>query len=89
MTLGKAPAKPTSYNVEVVWPFATAAQGQAERRVAVQSEVEWWGTWSDAVRNAVLSGRRGWVGAEDWMEASMGWREEGRSQEWGANDGMK
>jgi len=72
-----------------VWPFATAAQGQAERRVAVQSEVEWWGTWSDAVRNAVLSGRRGWVGAEDWMEASRGWREEGRSQEWGANDGMK
>jgi hypothetical protein len=93
VTLGKAPVKPTSYNIEVVWPFATspshspAAQVAEERKCAVQSEVEWWATWSSAVRNAVLSGRRGWVGSEDWIEAKMGWREEERREDWGASDG--
>lgn len=91
--MGKAPVKPTSYNVEVVWPFATSpshspTRGSGERKCAVQSEVEWWGTWSYAVRNAILSGRRGWVGGEDWIEANMGWREEERREEWGASDGV-
>jgi hypothetical protein len=93
VTMGKAPVKPTSYNVEVVWPFATSpshspAQGSGERKCAVQSEVEWWGTWSCAVQNAILSGRRGWVGDEDWIEANMGWREAERREEWGASDGV-
>lgn len=92
VTLGKPPAKPTSYTVEVVWPFATSPSHSSSsesgvRKCAVQNEVEWWATWNSAVRNAVLSGRKGWVGNEDWTEATMGWREEEREEEWGASDG--
>ena len=92
VSLGKAPVKPTSYNVEVVWPFATSpshspAQTAEERKCAVQSEVEWWATWSGAIRNALFGGRKGWLGSEDWMEARMGWREEDRREDWGASDG--
>lgn len=91
--MGKAPIKPTSYNVEVVWPFATSPShsptlSSGERKCAVQREVEWWATWSSAVRNAILSGRRGWVSSEDCVEANMGWREEERREEWGASDGV-
>jgi hypothetical protein len=91
VTLGKAPAMPTSYKVDVIWPFATSAshspgQGAEERKCAVQSEVEWWATWQAAIRNGVLAGKKGWISSDDWTEATMGWREEEKKEEWGAND---
>jgi hypothetical protein len=45
----------------------------------------WWREWHPAVRNAVLSGRKGWVTVEDWMEAKMGVREKERLKEWGVD----
>ncbi|KIW91505.1 uncharacterized protein Z519_07471 [Cladophialophora bantiana CBS 173.52] len=46
---------------------------------------EWWREWQFAIRNAVLSGRRGWVTVEDWVEAKMGMREKERAKEWGGD----
>ncbi|KIY00881.1 uncharacterized protein Z520_03547 [Fonsecaea multimorphosa CBS 102226] len=46
---------------------------------------EWWREWQLAIRNAVLSGRKGWVTVEDWMEAKMGMREKERAKEWGVD----
>ena len=95
VTLGKAPVRPTAYGVECVWPFATSAShaslaeadGERGRKVAVQSEVEWWGTWAGVVRNGVLGKKKGWLGSEDWAEAAMGWREEEKREPWGMSDG--
>ncbi|OAP60294.1 hypothetical protein AYL99_05296 [Fonsecaea erecta] len=46
---------------------------------------EWWREWQFAIRNAALSGRKGWVTLEDWMEAKMGMREKERAKEWGVD----
>ncbi|EXJ58277.1 hypothetical protein A1O7_05702 [Cladophialophora yegresii CBS 114405] len=45
----------------------------------------WWREWHVVVRNAVLSGRRGWVTVEDWIEAKMGVREKEKVKEWGVD----
>ncbi|KIW66774.1 hypothetical protein PV04_06069 [Phialophora macrospora] len=45
----------------------------------------WWREWHFAVRNSVLSGRKGWVTVEDWIEAKMGVREKERPKEWGVD----
>ncbi|ETI22751.1 hypothetical protein G647_06827 [Cladophialophora carrionii CBS 160.54] len=45
----------------------------------------WWREWHVAVRNAVLSGRKGWVTVEDWIEAKTGVREKERLKEWGVD----
>ncbi len=45
----------------------------------------WWREWHFAIWNAVLSGKKGWVTVEDWIEAKMGVREKERGKEWGAD----
>ena len=45
----------------------------------------WWREWQVAIWNAVLSGKKGWVTVEDWMEAKMGVREIERGRDWGVD----
>ena len=45
----------------------------------------WWREWHFAIWNAVLSGKKGWVTVEDWIEAKMGVREKEREKEWGGD----
>jgi hypothetical protein len=42
----------------------------------------WWKEWAPSIWNAVLSGRKGWVTVEDWIEARMGVREKEKPREW-------
>lgn len=57
--------------VKIIWPFASVKPGGDGRRYAVCSEEAWWAEWRDAVRNAVVTRRKGWVSAEDRLEALM------------------
>ncbi|KAH0837239.1 hypothetical protein AYO21_08107 [Fonsecaea monophora] len=61
--------------------------GEGSDRTGLPSLIaqEWWREWQFAIRNAVLSGRKGWVTVEDWMEAKMGMREKERAREWGVD----
>ncbi|KAJ9609702.1 hypothetical protein H2200_006030 [Cladophialophora chaetospira] len=45
----------------------------------------WWREWHFAIWNSILSGKKGWVTVEDWIEAKMGVREKERGKEWGAD----
>ena len=73
-----------------MWPYATLAPGAeqdgGESRVcAVQSEEAWWNDWKDAIRDAALAKRQGWVTTKDLMERAMAPRKEepDRREEWG------
>lgn len=46
---------------------------------------EWWREWQYAIYNGVLTGRKGWVTVEDWMEAKMGVRVQERNRDWGVD----
>ncbi|KAI1618158.1 hypothetical protein EDD37DRAFT_606107 [Exophiala viscosa] len=46
---------------------------------------EWWREWQYAIYNGVLTGRKGWVTVEDWMEAKMGVRVTERNRDWGVD----
>ena len=46
---------------------------------------EWWKEWQTSIWNAVLSGRKGWVTVEDWMEAKIGIRQGGKGRDWGVD----
>ena len=64
--------------VEVLWDVRADGGGD-ERRVAE----EWWKEWEGVVRNAVLSGKKGKCGVEEWMEWKMGVRVKDKGKEWG------
>jgi hypothetical protein len=57
--------------VKIVWPYASVPPGEDDRKFAVQSEESWWNDWKDAIRHAILSGRKGWVTVEDRLEFLM------------------
>ena len=57
--------------LQIVWPYASVPPGEDGRRCAVQSEESWWADWKDAIRHAVLNGRKGWVTMEDRLEFLM------------------
>jgi hypothetical protein len=57
--------------IKAVWPYASVPPGAADRKFAVQSEEAWWNDWKDAIRAAILSGRKGWVTVEDRLEFLM------------------
>jgi hypothetical protein len=58
--------------VEVIWPFANVPANEAGRRCAVQNEQDWWDSWKDAVQNAVLARKTGFVTLKDRMDVAMG-----------------
>lgn len=58
--------------IQSVWPYATAPAGGEPRDCAKLSEQDWWDVWKLPIRNSVLAKKRGWVTAEDGMEAAMG-----------------
>ncbi|KAF7171063.1 hypothetical protein CNMCM5623_003530 [Aspergillus felis] len=58
--------------IEVIWPFANVPSNETGRRCAVQDEQDWWTSWKDVVRNAVLARRTGYVTLEDRMDVAMG-----------------
>ncbi|KIW32475.1 uncharacterized protein PV07_04020 [Cladophialophora immunda] len=66
---------------------ATSGAGDGNDRTGLPSLIaqEWWREWQFAIRNAALSGRKGWVTVEDWVEAKMGMREKERAKEWGVD----
>jgi hypothetical protein len=78
--------KTNRYEVlKAIWPYATSQPGSAAsetmpRQCAVQSEESWWNDWKNAIRYAVLQKRKGWVTAEDRIEAAM--RPAYNSREW-------
>jgi hypothetical protein len=45
----------------------------------------WWREWHVAAWNGVMSGRKGWVTVDDWIEAKMGVREKDRGRDWGVD----
>ncbi|KLO89230.1 poly(A) polymerase [Fusarium fujikuroi] len=57
--------------VKAVWPFATAKNGEPDRRCIVQSEETWWREWRDPIKYAISQKRHGWVTVEDKLEALM------------------
>lgn len=58
--------------LQSVWPYATAPAGGKTRDCAKLSEQDWWDVWKLPIRNSILAKKRGWVTAEDRMEAAMG-----------------
>lgn len=71
--------------IQSVWPYATSPPGTGSgmRECAAQSEQAWWQVWKGPIRNAVLASKRGWITAENWMEAAMGLAAVEREKEWG------
>lgn len=57
--------------VKSVWPYADIARGESGRRCTVQDEETWLRNWSDSIRHAILSKRKGWVTSEDRLEFLM------------------
>jgi hypothetical protein len=57
--------------IKAVWPFATAKNGEANRRCIVQSERTWWEEWKDPIKYAIATKRHGWVTNEDKLECIM------------------
>ncbi|KAI0120382.1 hypothetical protein F4776DRAFT_251771 [Hypoxylon sp. NC0597] len=57
--------------VKAVWPFATARNGEHDRRCVVQSEKTWWEEWRDPIKYAIATKRQGWVTNEDKLECIM------------------
>ena len=73
--------------VKIVWPFATAANGEHGRQCAVQSEAKWWDEWKDIIRFAIATKRHGWITNEDKLEYIMeGIGKESRRVDWGPED---
>ena len=72
--------------VRVVWPYANVRMGVEGRVCAVQTEVEWWDVWRDAVKNAALKGKVGYVTASDWMDVVMGAGEGEKTEAWGLRE---
>ncbi|GFF59709.1 hypothetical protein IFM51744_10021 [Aspergillus udagawae] len=70
---------------EVIWPFANFPANEAGRRCAVQDEQDWWASWKDAVRNAVLARKTGYVTFEDRMEVAMGVVVPESGKDWGVS----
>jgi hypothetical protein len=69
--------------IKIVWPYASVPPGDEDRKCAVQSEESWWSDWKDAIRHAVLSGRKGWVTVEDRLEFLMApERDKGKTKDW-------
>lgn len=67
--------------VDARWTlFGDVESGSGEEAAVIQ---QWWRGWERAVRNAVLSGRKGLVTIEDVVEAKMGCRENERRKGWG------
>ncbi|KIV85977.1 hypothetical protein PV11_01622 [Exophiala sideris] len=82
--------------VDAVWDVAASREGDGgsvandsaarERngRAGLIAQ-EWWREWQYAIYNGVLTGRKGWVTVEDWMEAKMGVRVAERNRDWGVD----
>ncbi|GFG03081.1 hypothetical protein IFM61392_02622 [Aspergillus lentulus] len=70
---------------EVIWPFANVPANEAGRCCAVQDEQSWWTSWKDAVRNAVLARRTGYVTLEDRMDVAMGVVVLDSGKDWGVS----
>ena len=69
--------------LQIVWPYASLPPGEDGRKYAVQSEESWWNDWKEAIRHAVLNGRKGWVTAEDRLEFLMAPdKDKGRVKVW-------
>lgn len=53
--------------VQAVWPFASCRSDEpgAKRTCVVQSEEQWWREWSQPIRRAIVTRRKGWVTNED------------------------
>jgi hypothetical protein len=67
-------------------PSPGAAGGQSDHAGAMALLAQaWWREWHVAVWNGVMSGRKGWVTVEDWIEAKMGVREKERARDWGVD----
>ena len=71
------------YVVKIVWPYASVPPGEDGRRFAVQSEESWWNDWKEAIKHAILSGRKGWVTVEDRLEFLMSPdKDKGKVKDW-------
>ena len=60
--------------VRSIWMYSRSIQaetGERKRIPAVKSEAEWLSLWKQAIRLAVCGKRKGWVSAEDRMEALL------------------
>ncbi|KIN07840.1 hypothetical protein OIDMADRAFT_22692 [Oidiodendron maius Zn] len=71
--------------VKSVWPYADVARGEQGRRCAVQDEESFLRNWSDSIKHAILSKRKGWVSVEDRLEFLMEPKEseKGNPAPWG------
>lgn len=69
--------------VDVIWPFSNVPANEAARRCAVQSEQDWWASWKDPVRSAVLAKRHGHVTLEDRIDVAMGIAAPEPAKDWG------
>jgi hypothetical protein len=65
------------YEVEVCWPYATHSaedsdgESRSQRQFLVRSEIGWFRDWKPVLKAAILGRKRGWVGADDYMEVMM------------------
>lgn len=72
--------------VKAVWPFATAKNGEPDRRCVVQSEETWWREWKGPIKYAISQRRKGWITVEDKLEAVMEGKGAGEEKiDWGPN----
>lgn len=71
--------------IKSVWPYADVSRGDPNRKCTVQEEEVWLRNWSDSIRHAILSKRKGWVTVEDRLEFLMEPKEaeKGKPAPWG------
>ena len=71
--------------LEVVWRLSDGTEGGAGDigETGLRAGHEWWQSWSDTIRNAIISKKKGTVGIDDWIETKMGRHEPEPRMDWG------
>jgi hypothetical protein len=86
------------YELDVFWPYASHAPSDdsdedhpnmpgssaASRKCLVRSENGWFKDWRPALRAAIISKKKGWLGMDDWIELQMRqMKQESKPDPWG------
>ena len=69
------------------FPFGDE-DGVSSHDVGLRTGQEWWQSWQNTIKNAMIVKHKGNIGIEDWIEARMGKIEPEPRVEWGRDHSM-
>lgn len=72
--------------LETVWRLSDGSEVETNDTLAetgLRAGHEWWQSWSDTIRNAIISKKKGTLGIDDWIETRMGRHEPEPRMDWG------